>query len=551
MSSMPTLKPRHVVLVKQPGVVCFGFNITATRSEPYRYTGIVVDNSLAKQAGLRSGDRVHEINGVSVDGLPLPDVQAMVAQVKGRVELLVADPMTDQLYRDNNEAIRGGLPETIYIQVPPDEHPGQPQLTNGSSEIEAEVVDADTFLGDDGDIPPPITGYQSNGVNHSESSPFKARLCTIKKWPDYQGFGFVLHGDKDEPGQNIGKVESGSPAEAAGLRQGDRVVEVNGVNVESEFQQQVVGRIANGPTPGQATILVVDPDALRFFRGHSMSVHGSMVDIERIETPPRALVPATTGNAKVRLCHVKKWPDFTGYGFILHGERGVPGTFITNIDAGSPAEVAGLRDGDKIIEINGVNVEGEEQPGAIRYIQIGVDGNVNETRLLVVDPESERYFRRQNIQISGSMADVVYLTNPDREIPVPAPVPAPMIQSQSANNSSGYRARLCHLKKWQTFDGYGFYLQSEEGVRGIFIGKVDPDSPAEAAGLRRNDRIIEVNGANVENDTQNELVEKVVAVPQETRLLVVDRETYDHFLECGVLVNGNMTDVDIIEAPDT
>lgn len=124
-------------------------------------------------------------------------------------------------------------------------------------------------------------------------------------------------------------------------------------------------------------------------------------------------------------------------------------------------------------------------------------------------------------------------------------------ESQSANNNSRYRARLCHLKKWQTFDGYGFYLQSEEGVRGIFIGKVDPDSPAEAAGLRRNDRIIEVNGANVESDTQNELVEKVVAVPQETRMLVVDRETYDHFLESGVLINGNMTDVDIIEAPDT
>jgi len=32
---------------------------------------------------------------------------------------------------------------------------------------------------------------------------------------------------------------------------------------------------------------------------------------------------------------------------------------------------------------------------------------------------------------------------------------------------------------------------------GQFIGKVDPNSPAEAAGLREGDKIIEVNGVNI------------------------------------------------------
>ena len=32
---------------------------------------------------------------------------------------------------------------------------------------------------------------------------------------------------------------------------------------------------------------------------------------------------------------------------------------------------------------------------------------------------------------------------------------------------------------------------------GQYIGKVDPDSPAEAAGLREGDKIIEVNGVNI------------------------------------------------------
>ncbi|TNN80600.1 Na(+)/H(+) exchange regulatory cofactor NHE-RF2 [Liparis tanakae] len=62
------------------------------------------------------------------------------------------------------------------------------------------------------------------------------RLCVMTKTDS--GYGFHLHGEKGKSGQFIRKVESGSPAEAAGLRAGDRVVEVNGVNVEKETHHQ-------------------------------------------------------------------------------------------------------------------------------------------------------------------------------------------------------------------------------------------------------------------------------------------------------------------------
>ena len=51
-----------------------------------------------------------------------------------------------------------------------------------------------------------------------------------------------------------------------------------------------------------------------------------------------------------RLCHIVKWPDFDGYGFNLHAEKNRPGQFIGKVDPGSPAEMAGLREGDKIVE---------------------------------------------------------------------------------------------------------------------------------------------------------------------------------------------------------
>lgn len=64
----------------------------------------------------------------------------------------------------------------------------------------------------------------------------KPRLCIMAKTEN--GYGFHLHGEKGKSGQYIRKVETGSPAEASGLRAGDRVVAVNGVNVEKETHHQ-------------------------------------------------------------------------------------------------------------------------------------------------------------------------------------------------------------------------------------------------------------------------------------------------------------------------
>lgn len=82
--------------------------------------------------------------------------------------------------------------------------------------------------------------------------------------------------------------------------------------------------------------------------------------------------------------------------------------------------------------------------------------------------------------------------------------------------------RLCHVIKRDDFDGYGFNLHAEKGKPGQYIGKVDDNSPAEAAGLRQGDRIIEVNGVNIGNETHKQVVQRIKAIACEVRLLVVD-----------------------------
>jgi hypothetical protein len=91
-----------------------------------------------------------------------------------------------------------------------------------------------------------------------------------------------------------------------------------------------------------------------------------------------------------------------------------------------------------------------------------------------------------------------------------------------------YEPRLCHISKRANFDGYGFNLHAEKGRPGQYIGKVDENSPSEAAGLRQGDRIIEVNGVNIGSETHKQVVERIKAIPNHTNLLVIDPKADIH-----------------------
>ncbi|KOC59322.1 Na(+)/H(+) exchange regulatory cofactor NHE-RF2 [Habropoda laboriosa] len=111
-------------------------------------------------------------------------------------------------------------------------------------------------------------------------------------------------------------------------------------------------------------------------------------------------------------------------------------------------------------------------------------------------------------------------------------------------------ARLCHIVKWDDFDGYGFNLHAEKGKNGQFIGKVDDGSPSQAAGLRQGDRIVEVNEINIANETHKQVVERIKAFPNETKLLVVDQEADEYFRANNIVIKGTMANVKVNKTPE-
>ncbi|CAO1416924.1 unnamed protein product [Diamesa tonsa] len=107
-----------------------------------------------------------------------------------------------------------------------------------------------------------------------------------------------------------------------------------------------------------------------------------------------------------------------------------------------------------------------------------------------------------------------------------------------------YEARICHVVKRDDFDGYGFNLHAEKGRPGQYIGKVDEGSPAESAGLRQGDRIIDVNAINIGSETHKQVVERIKSVPNQTRLLVIDPPTLTSSDETTTTITTTTTSMD-------
>jgi predicted metalloprotease with PDZ domain len=130
----------------------------------------------------------------------------------------------------------------------------------------------------------------SNGEYKNEPRP---RLCHLRRWPNFVGYGFNLHCEKSKPGQYIGKVDVDSPAESAGLREHDRIIEVNLVPIGNENHKQVVARIKEGVTrngikyPEEVILLVLDSNADGYYKNKSIVVRSSDPNVEKLETEIR------------------------------------------------------------------------------------------------------------------------------------------------------------------------------------------------------------------------------------------------------------------------
>ncbi|KAK9978208.1 hypothetical protein ABG768_019970 [Culter alburnus] len=292
----------------------------------------------------------------------------------------------------------------------------------------------------------------------------RPRLCVLEKGEN--GYGFHLHGEKGKTGQFIRLVEPDSPAELSGLRAGDRLVFVNGERVESDSHQQVVARIR--ASAGSLELIVVDADTDQLLKKHELKCVREFVtegipvpefdeepeisdEMMRDDTPPPPPVPERNGEIipvyipaveklrtsvssemdlkpelRPRLCVIKKGSN--GFGFNLHSEKSRPGQYIRAVDDDSPAQRSGLKPKDRIIQVNGLSVEGKQHAEVVAAIKAGGD----DTTLLVVDPETDAFFKKCRV-----MPNAEHLTGP---------LPEPVVNGDMEDKVNGNVAKEMGLK---------------------------------------------------------------------------------------------------------
>uniref|UniRef100_A0A8P0TBV1 PDZ domain containing 1 n=1 Tax=Canis lupus familiaris TaxID=9615 RepID=A0A8P0TBV1_CANLF len=372
------------------------------------------------------------------------------------------------------------------------------------------------------------------------ASTFHPRECELSK-QEGQSYGFFLRIEKDTDGHLVRVVEKGSPAEKAGLQDGDRVLRINGVFVDKEEHMQVVDLVRK--SGNSVTLLVLDGDSYEKAMKKQVDLKELGQNQKEQSLNDEKLSPVVNEGAQTwtqpRLCYLVK--EGNSYGFSL---KTVQGQVIKDIDSGSPAEEAGLKNNDLLVAVNGESVESLDYDSVVEMIRKGGD----QTSLLVVDKETDNMYRLAHFSPFLYYQSQELPNGAVKQAPAPTLAPPEVSSSDTTEEVGNHKPKLCRLVKGK--NGYGFHLNAIQGQPGSFIKEVQKGSPAELAGLEDEDIIIEVNGAKVVDEPYEKVVDRIQSSGKNVTLLVCGKKAYDYFQVKKIPVVSSMADP-LDETPDS
>ncbi|XP_062288086.1 Na(+)/H(+) exchange regulatory cofactor NHE-RF3 [Scomber scombrus] len=308
---------------------------------------------------------------------------------------------------------------------------------------------------------------------------YKPKVISLTKRPG-QTFGFYLRVEHGEDGHLIRSLDMGGPAELAGMKDGDRILRVNGAFVDGLSHSEVVDLVRNGG----ATVAFHTLDEASYKQAKAQGVN--------LSDPNNA--PVVNGVAKhalkPKLCYLAK--SSSGYGFSLRSVNGQQGLFMTEVLSGNVADRAGVKANDRLLEVNGEDVEDSTHKQVVEKIK----QSGSSLMFLLIDEEADRYYQIKRIKVGASSATVKYLP---------------------------HKPRIVDMTKGS--DGYGFLLREEPNQTGHLIRDIDRGSPAERAGLKDMDRLVAVDGKEVDGCSHDQVVDRIRQSGNKCCLLVVDKDT--------------------------
>ncbi|KAM6950990.1 LOW QUALITY PROTEIN: PDZ domain-containing protein 7-like [Aplochiton taeniatus] len=197
--------------------------------------------------------------------------------------------------------------------------------------------------------------------------------------------GFSVRGGS-EHGLSIfvSKVEDDSTAEQAGLCVGDKLMEVNGVSLESITMSSAVKVLTGNNRLRMVVRRVGKVPGIRYSKEKTTWVdliHRRMVVEESGRTPSEA----SSDGALRRIVHLYTTSDDYCLGFNIRGgkEFGL-GIYVSKLDPGGLAEQNGIKMGDQILAANGVSFDDISHSSAVEVLK-------SHTHVMLTIREAGRY----------------------------------------------------------------------------------------------------------------------------------------------------------------
>ncbi|XP_057876157.1 protein scribble homolog isoform X2 [Melospiza georgiana] len=345
------------------------------------------------------------------------------------------------------------------------------------------------------------------------------------------GLGISIAGGKgstpykgDDEGIFISRVSEEGPAARAGVRVGDKLLEVNGVSLHCAEHHVAVEALRGSGSSVSMTVLrerMVEPEnaitvtPLRPEDDYSpRERRGGLRFPEDPEAAAERFSTCLMRNEK-------------GLGFSIAGGKGSTpyragdtGIFISRIAEGGAAHRDGiLRVGDRVISINGVDMTEARHDQAVALLTAA-----SPTIVLLVEREARA---EEQPGEGGSPRARMHSPPPGPGDSLSLPEDAARNHLLSKGLEDQYPIEEIHLVKAGGPLGLSIVGGSDHsshpfGIHepGVFISKVIPRGLAARSGLRVGDRILEVNGTDLRHATHQEAVNALLCNSQELSMLV-------------------------------
>ncbi|XP_048861789.1 protein scribble homolog isoform X15 [Brienomyrus brachyistius] len=369
----------------------------------------------------------------------------------------------------------------------------------------------------------PIKGVSFDQVNNLliEPARIEEEELTLTVLRQTGGLGISIAGGRgstpykgDDEGIFISRVSEDGPAARAGVKVGDKLLQVNGVDLQGAEHQQAVDALRGSGTAVSMTLLrerMVEPE--NAVTTTPLRPEDDSFPRERRGSGlPFCLEPAA-GRQRLSACLIR---NDKGLGFSIAGGKGSTqyrtgdtGIFISRIAEGGAAHRdSTLQVGDRVISINGVDMTEARHDQAVALlttasptITLLVERDLAEPRARPHSPPPPQPTSAADQEDQGEQSSQ----------PMEDEYPIEEVMLVKAGGPLGL-----------SIVGGSDHASHPFGVRepGVFISKVIPNGLACRSGLRVGDRILEVNSIDLRHATHQEAVRALLSNKQEIQLLV-------------------------------